>query len=116
MEVSGQLHAPGTLPWWTETTLPIDQQAGRSLEPVWAVWIREERIPLQGNEPVASRTELSGLGRYSGLPPHCADNSLAAARGMTCCARCWLGLSSLRLHPVARLGVTALLAECGNGP
>jgi len=38
MEVSGQLHAPAALPPGEEASVPTQQEAGWSPEPVWTQW------------------------------------------------------------------------------
>jgi len=49
MKVSGQLHAPVTLPPRKEHPLPIGYEAGWAPEPVWT-WCRTEKFPaLSGN-------------------------------------------------------------------
>jgi hypothetical protein len=65
MDVSGQLHAPDTLPPRKEPLLPIGQEAGWAQEPVWMRWWREKFPAPAGArtptiQPVAQRyTTLS---------------------------------------------------------
>jgi hypothetical protein len=47
MDMSGQLHAPVSLPPWKE---PIEEEAGWAPEPVWTLWRRGKSLPLPGIE------------------------------------------------------------------
>jgi len=50
MEVSGQFHAATTLPLQKEPSVPIEQEAGWVLEPVWVRQRRDDVIPLLGTK------------------------------------------------------------------
>jgi hypothetical protein len=48
MEVSDQFCAPTTLPLQKEHPVPIEQEAGWVLEPLWVFQRRDDVIPLLG--------------------------------------------------------------------
>jgi hypothetical protein len=49
MEVSGQLHAPATLPPGKEPLVPIGYEAGWALKLLWTLWWREKLPASTGN-------------------------------------------------------------------
>jgi hypothetical protein len=51
MEVSGQLHAPGTVLLWKAPYIPVQQKAGWAPEPISTFWRREHLFLLLGIEP-----------------------------------------------------------------
>jgi hypothetical protein len=70
--VSGQLHAPATLPPGEAPPAPTGEQAGWAPELVWTLWGREKNLlPLLGIAPLAIQptacaipTELLLLGNF----------------------------------------------------
>jgi hypothetical protein len=67
MEMSGELHAPASLPPGMQPPVPIVWEAGRASEPVWTLW--EQFLVFTANRTptprlsslVAIPTELSRL-------------------------------------------------------
>jgi hypothetical protein len=55
-EVSGQLHAPASLPCRTEPPVAIVQEVGWLLEPVWKI-----TFPLPEHEPPPSSTQPAAV-------------------------------------------------------
>jgi hypothetical protein len=53
MEVSGQLHAPVTLPPGKEPLVPTVQETGSAAEPVWTLQSREKSLTPTGNRAPA---------------------------------------------------------------
>ena len=50
MVVSGQLYALAALPTGKEPLLPIKEETGWALEPVWMFWRRQNLSQLLGQE------------------------------------------------------------------
>jgi hypothetical protein len=51
MEVSGQPHAPATLPAWTEAAVPTEKKVGLTPEPLSAFLGKTNNLlPLSGSE------------------------------------------------------------------
>jgi len=48
MEVNGQFHAPTTSSLQKEPSVPIEQEAGWVLKPLWLLWRRDDVMPLLG--------------------------------------------------------------------
>jgi hypothetical protein len=72
MDVSGQLHAPDTLPPGKEPLVPIGEEAGRAPEPFWTRWWREKLPAPPIVQPVAQRYTnlLSHLLQFSENLPY----------------------------------------------
>jgi hypothetical protein len=51
MEVSGQLHAPATLPLGKQPLVPIGEETGWALDPVCVLWKREKFYPARNRTP-----------------------------------------------------------------
>jgi hypothetical protein len=60
MEVSGQFHAPATLPLVKYFSLPIVQEVEWVPEPVWTRWWREE-IPDRSNSGLVDSNSARGM-------------------------------------------------------
>jgi hypothetical protein len=72
--VSGQLHAPSSLPPSKELPVPIGQKVGWTPDPVWTTWWRENSWPYQGSNSdfsvvqlVASRYTDYAMKAYEGV-------------------------------------------------
>jgi hypothetical protein len=48
MEENGQFHAPITSSLQKEPSVPMEQEAGWVLEPLWLLWRRDYVMPLLG--------------------------------------------------------------------
>jgi hypothetical protein len=42
--VGGQLHAPSALPVGKKRLIPIEEEAGWPVAPVWKIWRREKSV------------------------------------------------------------------------
>jgi hypothetical protein len=51
MEASGQLHIPAALPPGKELPVPIREEAGWALEPVWMLWRKEKSVSCWKSNP-----------------------------------------------------------------
>jgi hypothetical protein len=51
---SGQLHAPAALSPGKKPPVPVEEEAGRTPEPVWQLWSREKRVAPAGSRTLPS--------------------------------------------------------------
>ena len=61
MVVSGQLYALAALPTWKEPLLPIKEEAGWALEPVWMFWEKTESCAPAGTRKPETKAVVTWM-------------------------------------------------------